>query len=86
MIIFVCTWELTILRRSPCSTGYAANPADGLACMIGGMRFKALRVRAQQELAARFDVREFHAQILKDGAMPMDILEAKMKLWLDASR
>jgi uncharacterized protein (DUF885 family) len=65
---------------------YAANPADALACMMGGLKFRALRARAQQSLGARFDAREFHAEILRDGAMPMDILEAKMKTWADAPK
>jgi uncharacterized protein (DUF885 family) len=65
---------------------YAANPADALACMMGGLKFRALRTRAQQLRGARFDVREFHAEILRDGAMPMDILETKMKAWTDASK
>jgi len=65
---------------------YAANPADALACMTGGLRFRALRARAQQSLGPRFDVREFHSEILRDGAMPMDILEAKMKAWTQGSK
>ena len=62
---------------------YAANPADALACKMGEIRFQALRVRAQQQLAGRFDIRGFHTEILKDGAMPLDILEAKMIVWMD---
>jgi uncharacterized protein (DUF885 family) len=65
---------------------YAAHPADALACTMGGLEFRALRARAQQSLGSRFDVREFHHEILRDGAMPPDILEAKMKTWADASR
>ena len=65
---------------------YAADPADALACMMGGLKFRALRARAQQLRGARFDVREFHAEILRDGAMPLDILETKMKAWTDASK
>jgi uncharacterized protein (DUF885 family) len=65
---------------------YAANPADALACMMGGLKFRALRARAQQVRGARFDVREFHSEILRDGAMPLDILETKMKAWTDASK
>ena len=65
---------------------YAAHPADALACMIGGLKFRALRARAQQAQGARFDIREFHSEILRDGAMPMDILEAKMKAWTDAAK
>jgi uncharacterized protein (DUF885 family) len=63
---------------------YAANPADALACKMGELKIRAIRTRAQQLLGSRFDVRNFHSEILKDGAMPVDILEAKMKLWTDA--
>jgi uncharacterized protein (DUF885 family) len=65
--------------------GYAASPAEALACM-GAMKFRVLRAQAQQRLGGRFDVREFHSQILQGGAMPLDILEAEMKGWIDASK
>ena len=65
--------------------GYASRPAAALAC-VGAMKFRALRALAQQRLGARFDLREFHAQILQGGAMPLDILEGKMKGWMDASK
>jgi uncharacterized protein (DUF885 family) len=65
---------------------YAANPADALACTMGGLKFRALRARAQQLRGGRFDVREFHSEILRDGAMPLDILETKMRAWTDASK
>jgi uncharacterized protein (DUF885 family) len=63
--------------------GYAANPADALACELGEQKIRGIRVRAQQSLGERFDVHEFHSEILKDGAMPLDILEAKMKAWIN---
>jgi uncharacterized protein (DUF885 family) len=65
---------------------YAAMPGDALSCAMGASKLQALRSRAQQLLGARFDIREFHAQILKDGAMPLDILEAKLNAWIEASR
>jgi uncharacterized protein (DUF885 family) len=65
---------------------YAANPADALACTMGGLKFRALRARAQQLQGGRFDVREFHSEILRGGAMPLDILETKMRAWTDASK
>jgi len=65
---------------------YAAMPGDALSCGIGASKLQALRSRAQQSLGLRFDIREFHAQILKDGAMPLDILEAKLSAWIEASR
>ncbi|HWX32452.1 MAG TPA: DUF885 domain-containing protein [Steroidobacteraceae bacterium] len=65
---------------------FVALPAESMACKMGELRIRALRAHAQQMLGARFDIREFHSEILKDGAMPLDILEAKMKLWLEARR
>jgi uncharacterized protein (DUF885 family) len=66
------------------SDGFVALPGKALACKMGELKFQGLRALAQQKLGTRFDIREFHAQILKDGAMPLDILEAKMKLWMEA--
>jgi uncharacterized protein (DUF885 family) len=65
---------------------YVAMPGDALACMMGELKIRALRARAQQVQGARFDVREFHSAILKDGAMPLDILEAKMTQWMETGR
>jgi uncharacterized protein (DUF885 family) len=63
---------------------FVALPGDALACTVGELKIQALRSRAQQVLGARFDIREFHSEILKDGGMPLDLLEAKINLWLDA--
>ncbi|HME40592.1 MAG TPA: DUF885 family protein [Steroidobacteraceae bacterium] len=63
---------------------FVALPAQGLACKMGELKFRALLARAQQVLGTRFDIREFHYEILKDGAMPLDILEAKMQRWMEA--
>jgi uncharacterized protein (DUF885 family) len=51
---------------------------------MGDLMIQSLRNLAQQKLGTRFDIREFHAEILKEGAMPLDILEAKMKPWMEA--
>ena len=66
--------------------GFAANPAESLACGAGYLKIQALRNRSQQALGSRFDLREFHMQVLKDGAMPLDILDAKIKAWTEAPR
>ncbi len=65
---------------------FAAFPASALACKLGELRIQALRKRAMEVLGPRFDIREFHSELLKDGAMPLDILEAKMRLWMEAQR
>jgi len=41
-----------------------------------------LRERAEQQLAARFDVRAFHDQVLGEGAVPLEILEQRIKDWV----
>ena len=64
----------------------AARPADALACMMGALKLKALRGQAEQALGNRFDLREFHAALLEDGAMPLDLLETKMKTWMESRR
>jgi uncharacterized protein (DUF885 family) len=65
---------------------YSAMPGDALSCAMGAMKIQALRTKAQQALGARFDIHEFHTQVLKDGAMPLDILEAKLNTWIEASK
>jgi uncharacterized protein (DUF885 family) len=64
--------------------GYAAMPGDALACKIGELGIQALRTRAQQQLGERFDVRQFHAAILNGGAMPLGLLESRIKRWIEA--
>jgi uncharacterized protein (DUF885 family) len=64
----------------------AARPADALACMMGALKLKVLRGQAEQALGNRFDLREFHAALLEDGAMPLDLLETKMKTWMESRR
>jgi uncharacterized protein (DUF885 family) len=46
------------------------------------LKIRELRDRAQQELGARFDQREFHDVVLKDGAMPLDILEQQVNSYI----
>ena len=63
-----------------------ASPGNALACKMGELKIRAMRSRAVEMLGPSFDIREFHSEILKDGAMPLDILEAKMNLWMGARR
>ena len=60
-----------------------ALPAEALACTVGFLKIQGLRTSAQQTLGARFDLRAFHAEVVRDGAMPLDMLEAKLKVWMD---
>ncbi|MGH8495536.1 MAG: DUF885 domain-containing protein [Gammaproteobacteria bacterium] len=64
---------------------YIANPGQALAYKIGQLEIAGLRQRAEAELGEDFDIREFHAQILEDGALPLEVLEAKVERWISTS-
>jgi uncharacterized protein (DUF885 family) len=65
---------------------YIVRPGQALAYKIGQMKILELRERAKQELGARFDVRAFHDQVLGAGALPLDILEARIEEWIREQR
>jgi uncharacterized protein (DUF885 family) len=65
---------------------YIVWPGQALGYKLGQQHISALRAKAEQQLGAAFDPREFHSQILRDGAVPMDVLSAKIDRWLAAKR
>jgi uncharacterized protein (DUF885 family) len=65
---------------------YIANPAQALAYKIGQLKISTIRAKAEKALGSRFDLRAFHDELLQDGSLPLDILEAKMDRWIDQSR
>ena len=65
---------------------YIAIPGQALAYKIGQMKISELRAKAEKALGPRFDIREFHAQVLMTGALPLAVLEAKIDRWIAAKR
>jgi uncharacterized protein (DUF885 family) len=61
---------------------YIAMPGQALAYKIGQLKISAIRSKAEQALGSKFDVRSLHDELLKDGALPLDLLEDKMNDWL----
>ncbi|MBI2347382.1 MAG: DUF885 domain-containing protein [Deltaproteobacteria bacterium] len=61
---------------------YIALPGQALAYKIGQLKISQIRARAEKALGANFAIRAFHDELLKDGAMPLDLLEAKMDGWI----
>jgi uncharacterized protein (DUF885 family) len=65
---------------------YIAIPSQAVAYKIGALTIQRLRKKAEAELGPKFDIREFHAQILNSGALPLTILEAKVDRWIAAKK
>ena len=65
---------------------YIAIPSQALAYKTGAMTIQRLRRKAEAELGPKFDIREFHAQVLMTGALPLAILEQKIDRWIAAKK
>ncbi|MFM6830340.1 MAG: DUF885 domain-containing protein [Novosphingobium sp.] len=65
---------------------YIANPGQALAYKIGALTIQRLRREAETALGDRFDIRLFHEQVLGSGALPMPVLEAKVRGWITRTR
>ncbi len=63
---------------------YFSWPGQALAYKTGEMRIVKLRKEAEQQLGDRFDLRAFHDALLSAGAMPIDILEKRMRAWISS--
>jgi uncharacterized protein (DUF885 family) len=61
---------------------YIAYPGQALAYKVGQLTILRLRAKAEKALGTRFDLKEFHAQVLMTGALPMTILERKIDAWI----
>ena len=62
---------------------YVTWPGQALAYKVGQLKFLELRARAKATLGEKFNVREFHDELLRHGALPMDVLEKVMTEWMD---
>jgi uncharacterized protein (DUF885 family) len=61
---------------------YIAWPGQALAYKMGQLKIRELRERAKTQLGPRFDIKAFHDEILDGGALPLDLLEARVDGWI----
>jgi uncharacterized protein (DUF885 family) len=65
---------------------YIAIPSQAVAYKVGALTIQRLRDKAKAELGDKFDIREFHAQVLMSGALPLQILEQKIDRWIASKK
>ncbi len=65
---------------------YISGPGQACSYKLGQLKIRELRQRAQQQLGSRFDVKTFHDEILSGGALPLNILEARVDRWLSTQQ
>ena len=63
---------------------YMANPGQALSYKIGQLKIRELRQRAENKLGDKFDIKEFHWQVLKTGCVPLAILEEHIDGWIES--
>lgn len=63
---------------------FMAIPGQALAYKIGQLKIREIRDKAEASLGDKFSVKDFHTEVLKDGAMPLSMLESKLDRWIAA--
>lgn len=65
---------------------YIVNPGQACAYKVGMLKIQELRKRAQTELGTKFDQRQFHDVVLKNGALPLEILEGQVTNYIQRTK
>jgi uncharacterized protein (DUF885 family) len=63
---------------------YISGPGQACSYKLGQLKIRELRERAKKELGAKFDLKAFHDEILSGGALPLDVLDARVDRWIKA--
>jgi uncharacterized protein (DUF885 family) len=68
------------------SNRYVVGPGQATAYKVGMLKILELRELAKKELGPKFDIRAYHDLVLKDGAVPLGILEENVRAWIAARK
>jgi uncharacterized protein (DUF885 family) len=63
---------------------YISGPGQACSYKLGQLKIRELRERAKQQLGPKFDLKTFHDEILSGGALPLDVLDARINRWIQA--
>jgi uncharacterized protein (DUF885 family) len=63
---------------------YIAWPGQALAYKLGQLEILKLREDAGNKLGSKFDLRTFHDEILENGALPLDVLDLEVTMWINS--
>lgn len=67
-------------------TRYIGWPGQAVAYKVGELKIRQLRAAAMQALGEAFDIRAFHDAVLEEGAIPLDVLDARIRAWIAAQQ
>ena len=65
---------------------YMAIPGQALGYKIGALKIRELRNKYEKQLGSKFNLATFHDEVLKDGSMPLALLEKKMDDWAEKQK
>jgi len=65
---------------------YLVSPGQGCGYMVGRLKFLELRERAKRELGDKFNIRDFHDLVLKNGSMPLTLLDRNVERWIEKKK
>lgn len=63
---------------------YISGPGQACSYKLGQLKIRELRERAKAKLGAKFDLKAFHDEVLSGGALPLDLLDARVNRWIAA--
>jgi uncharacterized protein (DUF885 family) len=65
---------------------YISGPGQACSYKLGQLKIRELRERAKKELGPKFDLKAFHDEVLSGGALPLNVLDARVTRWIDSQK